>query len=596
MKLIDILTSLHSELEQARASTSSDADKLERVYSTLSERYDAISSYKLTDDVFVPGVQITELKQEIKASRNTFYSIYTGFLDDEINLSSYHRQLGILSVKVQEAIDKVSKAYVSASIINLTRTLPEVKTIEHEVEASTDPVKVYKNLQEMQIELKTAKKEANDAANEGWVNVVMPDDIDKAENYQIEHLRRQQGAPITPEGYRRLQDKNKPSHDPEEAYKQKTEVEKSRAQDETQFHILKEYQESLSKLVHATTPTNMDWTITKGPIFFSSNPPINERQVKGLNVKYSPFFPGWILDNQFLLGIKPSMLKDKKQLVFTLKTIRQTMAQRFHSDFVYMVVPNINNNVKEPIIKKLTDKEQDALKNTKTVKDLNKKLKSRDRKLDTQIVKEAVMTDLPKFIPLTGSKLVWTWLMPVHKFAALPRIRVRDFGFPAAPNLRGMDERLAKRSNPELKNSTIHIDSVVKEFRLKIEKEYAEQSEPIDKEIDEIQTKIKTVDGSIADLVRSFQGDQLTLQELIHDKSLAATSALRDKYTASIKAQEDKISALSGRINGFKGIVKDLRAKTTSLKAQKIALISRIRQEATEGLKQARQGKQPEGV
>src|SRR5271154_1510454 len=108
MRLLELLGALHNDIESVRKDTSTD---VEAQYLKLSTRYTELADYKTSEDNFTPGVHINDIKRKLKACGNTFYSIYTGLLDEEINRASYNRQLGILAVQTSEMVDEVKVAY-----------------------------------------------------------------------------------------------------------------------------------------------------------------------------------------------------------------------------------------------------------------------------------------------------------------------------------------------------------------------------------------------------------------------------------------------------------------------------------------------------
>lgn len=550
MRLLELLTALYTALEVSRTSITQDVDDQ---YYILSKRFTELAEYKSSDDAFVPGVRVNEVKRSLKASSNTYYSIYSGVVDDEINRTSYNRQLGILAVQVSELIDTVKQAYdVSCTINSIEASKKASSAVEATViEASADPQKVFKDFKEMGEGLGQAQS-----------------DIDKAEQADVYWLRQHQHAPATPEGYRILHEKNSEKADPDpiEAEKQRAAKLVGIKQDDSQVAILKKYQPGLQELASTTPTKSSDWVIGKGPVFFSSNPPLNDLYIKKLKYKYDPFFPGYILADQFLLGIKPSLLQDKKELLVTLRHIQKALSQRFSSGFVYMAVPDIKPNA-----------HQLPPERTKSGTPGAKQ------------VKEEVKVEIPKFLSLPGSRLVWTWILLEEKYNSLPRIKVKDFGFPNAPSLRGLDERLTKRIVPELKDEALKRDEVLTKYRLQIEQEYAKQSAPLKVKLEETKEKIKTIKATLEDLAKEFARETLQLDELKHDLTMAATSALREKLNLSIKTQEDKMSVISGRVSGHKAIVKSLVQESTALKTQMAMLLSNIRKEEAENLRKYKQ-------
>ena len=577
MKLVDILNALHDELENAKKPELLNTEKLNQTYLTLSARYDQILGYKISEDTTVPGLSINDIKREIKSSRNTFYSVISGLLDEEINKARFCSELTKLSLKASELADTASAAYLKASMIAFISKVPtEDKTIIAEpitVEAAappTDTKSAYRNINEMRREI-----EESDYAEK------------KAEDSEIEWLRKHQAAPTTPEGWRALQQKAQPDFDT---------VKKINTQDEEQRQTLQEYQEALQKLAETTPSSNVNWVIGKGPIFFSSQPPIREYQIKALKYKYNAFFPGWILGDQYLLGIKPSLLKDRKELLTTLRYIKKTLSQRFPCGFVYMVLPTINKNINLAAEKDLADdSEEGKEKRNKLQIDQYKKKKDKEKeKLDRSQLSKDALVEVPKFIGLPGSKLVWTWLLLENRYNTIPRIKVRDFGFPTASSMRNLDERMAKSIIPDLKHDALQVDEIAKQYRHLIDKEYAETSAPLNAKIEENKEKKKTVENTLKDLTVTLKGAEIALEETKHNLALAATSTLREKLTALLKTQENRVDAITGQINGYRSIVKQLTLESQSLSAQKTAMLSQIRQKAAEDMRKAKQGVAPD--
>jgi hypothetical protein len=573
MKLLDTLNRLHAFLETARNTTEHTEESLTQTYNDLSKRFDILATYQASDDVSVPNLQLVDIKRELKAMRNTFYSAYTAFLDKEITATAYTRQLGILTVKASEITSRVSTAYIRSSLIAHTNIDAEPITEKPNVLAAINTDNVFRDLREMQENIRKAEKDS-DASIEMSEKDLENIDLDNPLN--VKYIRNKLAAPSSPEGYRNLNDKGR-----QDVNDKKREQE----QDESARNVLLQYQPELQKLAAITTPSNLDWTVARGPIFFSSSPILQEFQIKGLKCKHDAFFPGWILSNQYLLGIKPSLLKDKKQLVLTLRYITETMAQRHMSKFVYAALPSVNLTVRSPVERLVTKTE----KSDATVKQLKKEKLRESKKLETRILNSETNLVIPRFIGLPGSKLIWTWLFPEHLYNALPRIKIKDFGFPVASEMRTLDDRLKKRIVPELRNNTVLVDEVVKKYRLQIEHEYAEQSKPIDAEIEFTREKIKKAKGYIDDLVARFKGQQIQLEKLQHDLTMAGIVNLRERLKADIKIQEDKLAAMSGQVNGYKSIVKNLELEASKLKKQKENLLINLRQEAAQKMREEQQ-------
>jgi len=566
MRLLDLLGALHNDIETVRKDASTFVDDH---YLKLSTRYNELADYKLSEDVFTPGIHINDVKRKLKACGNTYYSIYTGLIDEEINRASYNRQLGILAVQTAEMVDEVNTAFVKATEISallaLKGTVPEVaQNTDNSVEAAFTPRDENIMFQ--------ALKEA----------VVNTDrtlaDIEQSEKADIEFLRKHQAAPTTPEGYQALQERGRPDQEGYELLK------KQHESDDAQKIILEQYQDSLQKLIETPVPSNADWTIAKGPIFFESKPPVSELQIKGLKVKYSPFFPGWILEDQFLLGIKPALLKDKANLLETLRHIQKALSQRFENGFVYMTVPTANLGQRAPGEGvELSEKSGESKTKQKLAKELQRVKKVED-----------VKTEIPKFTSLPGSRLMWTWMLATNKYNSLPRVNIRSFGFPFAASMRSLDQRLAGRIIPDQKSDATKVAELAKLYRNAAEKEYRDDSKTIVNAIEAAKEKAKAVKLTISDIQREFSNEKISLEELRHDLSLAATPVLKVKLTQAIKLQEDKLSALAGKVNGFNTIAKGFNAEVTSLKSQLNALIARISKEVWENMKKAQKGIEPD--
>jgi len=566
MRLLDLLGALHNDIESVRKDTSND---IESQYLKLSTRYTELAEYKISEDVFTPGVHINDVKRKLKACGNTFYSIYTGLIDEEINRASYNRQLGILAVQTAEMVDEVNTAFVKATEIS---ALLALKSISPAVVQNTDN----------SVEAAFTPRDENimfQALKEAAVNTDRTlADIDQSEKADIEFLRKHQAAPTTPEGYQALQEKGRPDQEGYELLKTQ------HGQDDAQKMLLEQYQDSLQKLIETPVPSNADWTLAKGPVFFTSKPLISELQIKRLKVKYSPFFPGWILEDQFLLGIKPALLKDKGKLLETLRHIQKALSQRFESGFVYMTVPKANLGHRAPGEGvELSEKSGESKTKQKLAKEL-------------QRVKtvEDVKTEVPKFTSLPGSRLMWTWMLASNKYNSLPSVSIRDFGFPLAASMRNLDQRLAQRIIPDQKGDATKVAELAKLYRNAAEKEYRDESKSIIKAIEEAKLKAKAVKLTVSDIQREFSSEKINLEELRHDLSLAATPVLKDKLNKAIKIQEDKLSALSGKVNGNNAIAKGFNTEVTSLKNQLNALISRISKEVWENMKKAQKGIEPD--
>jgi len=559
MRLLELLGALHNDIESVRKDASAD---LENQYMKLSFRYNELAEYKTSEDNFTPGIHINDIKRKLKACGNTFYSIYTGLLDDEINRASYNRQLGILAVQTAEMVDEVKAAYDKATAISsLLTSRGEAPTAEDaSVEAAFTP-------RDQGVLIQTLKEAAVHTDK-------TLSDVDKVEKADIEFLRKHQGAPSTPEGYQALQNKSRPD---QEGFAQ---MRKEHESDESQKAILDQYQEAVQKLIHTPVPTNADWTIAKGPVFFESKPSISELQIKNLKVKYSPFFPGWILEDQFLLGIKPSLIKDKAKLLETLRFIQKALSQRFESGFVFMTVPKANLGHRAPGESvQLSEKTGESKSKQQMAKDLQRVRKAED-----------VKTEIPKFTSLPGSKLLWTWMLAKNKYNTLSGVNIRSFGFPMAESMRTLEERLAERIIPHEKDNATKVAELAKQYRTAAEKEYQSDSKEILKKIEDAKEKAKAAKLMISDVKNQASHEMHALEEMKHDLALAATPALKVKLTQAVKLQEDKLSAINGKANGLNAIAKGFNTELTSLRAQHEALIARINKEIWENMKKAQQG------
>jgi hypothetical protein len=574
MRLIDLLSALKKELEAARASDGSE-EQLEQHYHTLTARFDELNKYKLSDDVVVVGINIAEVKSDLKNVKNVFYSVHSGLLDDEINKGKYSRELGILAVKVGEAVDRISKEYLKTAMIKFTEKASPAVALQ--VEAATDSKKTFKALVDMSQELQEAKHDIEEAGKiQIGLNIEDP--------LHVKYLRETQSAPSTPEGFRALQDKDKISHDPKEAEKDQRVRLNNLNQDDRAYSVLENYQDGVRKLAATHCLPNMNWTIGRGPVWFMSKPALKEFQIKGLKVRFDPFFPGWIVADQYLLGIKPSLLKDKKELLHSLRHIREAFSQRFYTPFVYVTLPHVNLNNKE-ISKNKTKEETNQYGQLV----INKKKQRSDPGL-----KEDISVEIPKFKPLPGSSLIWTWLMPENKYNALPFLKIQDFGFPVAQSMRKLDERMANSIIPSLKEDAAKRDALMREYSIKVDKEYYEQVKPLTAQIKEIEEKVTSMELTKTDLATRYVKLEEHLKELQQSLALAGIGSLREKLSLEIQAQEDKIAALNGQIEGHRAIIKSLGKESKSIKAQMAALQSRIRQEQMSAIKAIKEGKKPE--
>jgi len=566
MRLLDLLGALHNDIETVRKDVSTFVDDH---YLKLSTRYTELAEYKLGEDSFTPGIHINDIKRKLKACGNTYYSIYTGLIDEEINRTSYNRQLGILAVQTAEMVDEVSSAFAKSTEISALMSLNVTPTTEDKAEPES-------------VEAAFTPRDQNvmfQAVKEAAVRIDKTlSDIDQVEKADIEFLRKHQGAPSTPEGYQALQEKSRPD---QEGYAL---LKKQHESDDSQKAILEQYQDSLQKLISTPVPSNSDWTIAKGPVFFNSKPPISELQIKGLKVKYSPFFPGWILEDQFLLGIKPALIKDKAKLLETLRFIQKALSQRFESGFVYMTVPTANLGQRAPGEGvELSEKTGESKTKQKIAKELQRVKRVED-----------VKTEIPKFTSLPGSKLLWTWMLAKNKYNALPRVNIRDFGFPMAASMRSLDERLAQRIIPDQKHDATKVAELAKQYRSAVEKEYQGDSKELLKKIEDAKEKAKAAKLMVMDVKSEAEREMHALEELKHDLSLSRTPALTEKLIKATKLQEDKLSILVGKANGLNAIAKGFNTELTSLKAQHEALITRINKEIWENMKKAQQGIEPD--
>ena len=112
--------------------------------------------------------------------------------------------------------------------------------------------------------------------------------------------------------------------------------------------------------------------------------------------------------------------------------------------------------------------------------------------------------------------------------------------------------------------------------------------------MEENKEKKKTVENTLKDLTVTLKGAEIALEETKHNLALAATSTLREKLTALLKTQENRVDAITGQINGYRSIVKQLTLESQSLSAQKTAMLSQIRQKAAEDMRKAKQGVAPD--
>ncbi|MDE1905766.1 MAG: hypothetical protein KGH75_04875 [Rhodospirillales bacterium] len=530
MRLLTLLEALLSDIEKVKATAHIEAGDSEASYLALTNRYSELASYKVSVDNYVPGIAISDIKRKLKSSSNTFYSIHSGLEDKEITKASYVRQLSIMAVHIQEIIDFIKEACEKSSLISASLNKP-ITTQEPLliVEAAA-----YSNTNQMFEALKDANADIAKAF----------EDLSEADKSNMEYLRKHQSAPSKPEDYRKLLNKN--TGLPEDITHSVNETKNQHSQDDQHYSVLSKYQKAL-QTVKQTDSGSLDWVVSKGPIFFTSEPQVKELTLKSAKFSYDPFYPGWILSDQILIGIKPKLGKDKKELTETLNYAMKALSQRLPSKLVFM----------------------------STRKDKADKI-------------------VPQFVPLKGSKLLWTWAMLETKRNLFSSIRIKEWGFPDASTMRTLDSRTEKSILPELKQEASKTDELLKQYRIKIEQQYKKESDPLKEKLDEIRSKAKSIKFTIEDLAKQLVQEKQTMDNLKSSAKMSGTVLIREKIEKNIVEQENKLDKLNGRINGNKAIAKALSVEATSLRAQMVAMISAIRQQASEDLKKAREGIAPD--
>ena len=265
---------------------------------------------------------------------------------------------------------------------------------------------------------------------------------------------------------------------------------------------------------------------------------------------------------------------------------------------LFMSLPHVDLNKRKIGTNKVEEVHHENIKTFSTEKEkgktvnytsLNKKKSRTDPGL-----KDALATDIPKFKPLPGSNLLWTWLMPEQKYHTLPMISIRNWGFPTVDGMRSVEERMAGSILPSLKEDQSKRAAFIAEYSQKAAKRYHEEAKPLDDKLKETQNKSATFQMTLDDLKRQAAEQAKALSELHHELMLAGIGSMRASIQKEILGQENKLDVLTGQIEGYKSIVKALAGEAKSILAQRSAMESRIRQEEMAALKAIHEGKQPE--
>jgi hypothetical protein len=561
MLLMTLLAKLRDSLIEE--SKTIDLAELQGSYDRVAPIFADLADYQLSDDTTVPGVKILDIRRSLVQMRNTYFSAYSGLMDSEINPSHYTRDLQFLAARINEHYQAVEASYRESLIISaaLTSTTaskmilpPEIITVDQDLTM----VSAASGTSLIEADTKKDQQILDNLANLGQELVKNRDDLWEAEKdvfgpkepYQL----KDQEAPKTTEGWRKLIEKSAP-----DAMSINT-LKKEGNKDEEFVKMVAKYQAPLQKLMSTNLLPGTEWAIGRGPIWFASKPVLRESKVESLYCKHDAMFPGWILDNQYLIGVQPSIVRDRAKIFEIMRFAKEALSQRIESgDIVFMNVP-------QPKIRAIAEKEQSQGNITK------KSLRV--------IEQQEMQFSMPKFYPLHGGKLVWTWIMPKSEFIKIGPLQVLQFQFPLAPNLRVLEERTQHSILPAIKQERLEgpeKDKQLATIRLRIESECEIATKDLNVEISQINEKTKLAKSTWDDLKADHLKSTQEIDNLKEDRNLAGTQSLKEKIDQSIAEFISNMTLLSGKMDGYANIIKQLKRKQESLEAQKQDIIKNIR-------------------